>query len=153
MVIGAFVQTGLKYLCTVLDKRMPPEHPVVFFDGYCGICNGFVDRLLVWDKKRLLRYSPLQGTTAEALLPAQLREDLGTIVFAVGDDQYIRSTAALRTLMMLGGAWKLLGVFLLVPPFLRNAVYDLIARNRYQWFGKRDACRIPSPEERALFLP
>ncbi|HQV74220.1 MAG TPA: DCC1-like thiol-disulfide oxidoreductase family protein [Flavobacteriales bacterium] len=129
------------------------DRPIVFFDGYCGLCNGFVDRLLIWDKDHTLRFSPLQGDTAGRILPAPLRQDLGTVVLAVDDQIHTRSSAALRTLMLLGGGWKLAAVFLLVPPFLRNAVYDLIARNRYQWFGKHDACRIPSHEERSLFLP
>jgi len=137
----------------VQEKSTHSEVPIVFFDGYCGLCNGFVDRLIVWDKQRALRFAALQGITAGAMLPAQLRADLGTVVFAVGDRTYTRSSAALRILMTLGGAWKLVAIVLLVPPFIRNVVYDLIARNRYHWFGKRDACRIPSPEERALFLP
>jgi len=129
------------------------DGPIVFFDGYCGLCNSFVDRLLVWDEQHVLRFSPLQGSTAEVVLPAQMRAGLGTVVLAAGDRIYTRSSAALRILILLGGAWKLVAVFLLVPPFLRDAIYDLIANNRYKWFGKRDSCRIPSPEERALFLP
>lgn len=65
---------------------------------------------------------------------------------------YKRSTAALKVLMLLGGFWKLAGIFWIVPAFLRNAVYDFIARNRYQWFGKFDQCKIPTPEQRSLFL-
>ena len=63
-----------------------------------------------------------------------------------------RSTAALRIITALGGIWRLAGLLRLVPRFLRDAVYDWVARNRYGWFGKRDSCRLPSPEERAVFL-
>jgi len=129
------------------------QQPVVFFDGLCGLCNGFVDRLIRWDKRQVLRYATLQGSTAAAKLPPDKTQDLSTIVYFDGQRTWTRSGAALRILMRLGGVWKLSGIFLIVPGFLRNWVYDLVARNRYQWFGKHDSCRIPSPEERALFLP
>ena len=127
--------------------------PVVYFDGVCGLCNGFVDRLMRWDKHRVLRYATLQGSTALERLPRQHTQVLNSIVYFDGDRLLTRSTAALHILMALGGAWKLAGSFLVFPSFLRDAVYDWIARNRYQWFGKHDTCRLPSPEERQLFLP
>jgi predicted DCC family thiol-disulfide oxidoreductase YuxK len=64
----------------------------------------------------------------------------------------MRSSGAIRVAMRLGGLWTLMGIFLMVPPFIRDAVYDGVARNRYRWFGKRDTCRLPTPEERDLFL-
>ncbi|HRH71389.1 MAG TPA: DCC1-like thiol-disulfide oxidoreductase family protein [Flavobacteriales bacterium] len=128
-------------------------HPVVFFDGVCGLCNGFVDRLMRWDRHRVLRYATLQGRTAQERLPADHTEELNSIVFFDGERLLTRSTAALHIIMKLGGAWKLAGIFLLLPHFIRDGVYNWIARNRYQWFGKHDTCRLPSPEERALFLP
>jgi predicted DCC family thiol-disulfide oxidoreductase YuxK len=66
---------------------------------------------------------------------------------------HTRSDAALRIVMRLGGAWKLAAVLLLVPRFLRDGVYTWVARNRYQWFGEHESCRLPSPEERRWFLP
>ena len=129
----------------------PP--PIVFFDGVCGLCNGFVDRLMRWDKRRVLRFATLQGSTAAATLPPAHTQALSTIVYFDGVRMHTRSDAAIRIVLRLGGAWKLAGVFFVVPRFLRDAAYNLVARNRYQWFGKHASCRLPSPEERGLFLP
>jgi len=127
--------------------------PVVYFDGVCGLCNGFVDRLIRWDHDHVLRFATLQGRTAQERLPAIHTDELNSIVYYDGERLLTRSTAALHIAMKLGGAWKLAGLFLMVPRFLRDAVYNWIARNRYQWFGKHANCRLPSPQERALFLP
>ena len=131
----------------------PEAEAVVYFDGTCGLCNGFVDRLLRWDRRGTLRYSPLQGETAAARLGPQSPADPSTIVFADGDLVSLRSTAVLRILRRLGGGWRLAAVLVLVPRPIRDAVYDWIARHRHAWFGKRAACRIPTPEERRWFLP
>jgi len=136
-----------------MQAKAPAQHPIVFFDGVCGLCNGFVDRLVRWDRRHVLRFATLQGTTAATQLPAQHTEALSTIVYFDGEHLYTRSTAALRIVMRMGGAWKLAGIFLILPRFLRDGVYNWVARNRYQWFGKRDSCRLPSAEERAWFMP
>lgn len=141
------------YLCAAMDATAITQGPVVFFDGICGLCNGFVDRLMVWDKRHVLRFATLQGATAATHLPAEHTQALSTIIYFDGQRIYTRSDAALRIIMRLGGLWKLAGVFLILPRFLRDGVYDWVARNRYQWFGKHDSCRLPSPEERKLFLP
>jgi len=131
----------------------PAGSPIVYFDGVCGLCNGFVDRLMRWDRKHVLRFAALQGTTAAAELPRDHTEELSTIVYFDGTRMHTRSDAALRIVMRLGGAWKLAAVLLLVPRFLRDGVYTWVARNRYQWFGEHESCRLPSPEERRWFLP
>lgn len=125
----------------------------MYFDGTCGLCNGFVDRLLRWDRRGTLRYSPLQGETAAARLGPQSPTDPATIIFADGDRIYQRSTAVLRILRRLGGAGRLAAVLFLVPRPIRDAVYDWIARHRHGWFGQRAACRIATTEERRWFLP
>lgn len=129
------------------------QHPIVFFDGVCGLCNGFVDRLIRWDRNKVLRYATLQGATAHTQLPKELTTNLSTIVYYDGQRSWTKSGAALRALIRIGGLWKLAAIFLLVPTVIRDVVYDLVARNRYQWFGRHETCRIPSPEERRLFLP
>jgi predicted DCC family thiol-disulfide oxidoreductase YuxK len=126
--------------------------PVIYFDGYCGLCNGFVDFVLARDRSRRFRFAPLQGTTATARFGDPGDVDPTTILLEDGGVVHERSTAALRIISQLGGPWSLLAVFRLVPRFIRDAVYDWVARNRYGWFGKRDTCRLPSPEERAVFL-
>lgn len=125
---------------------------IVFFDGVCGLCNGFVNFLMRRKHASNFRFSTLQGETARELLPTDLTAELKSVVYYKNNTVYLRSSAALHILADLGGLWVLARVFLLVPGFLRNGVYDWIGRNRYNWFGKKDNCRIPSREERALFL-
>ena len=126
--------------------------PVIYFDGYCGLCNGFVDFVLARDRARRFRFAPLQGTTARARFGDPGDVDPTTILLEEEGTVFERSTAALRIIAALGGIWRLAGLLRLVPRFIRDAVYDWVARNRYGWFGKRDTCRLPSPEERAVFL-
>lgn len=128
-----------------------PEH-IVFFDGVCGLCNKSIDLLVRLDKKRVLRYAPLQGETASRLLPPEDTSSLQSIVYYSRGKRYDRSDAVLRLLTDLGGGWKILHAFTLIPAFLRNALYSGIARHRYRWFGKKESCRIPTKEERSLFL-
>jgi len=77
---------------------------------------------------------------------------LNSFILVENDKAYSRSTAALRTARLLGGLWKLFYAFIIVPPFIRNAVYDLIAKNRYKWFGKKESCMVPTHELKARFL-
>lgn len=136
-----------------MSSQPPSDHPIVFFDGVCGLCNAAVDRLLRWDRRGVLRFAPLQGSTAERLLPARFTKHLDTLVLLDADGPHQRSEAALRALHHVGGPWRLLTLLRMVPRPLRDAVYDLIARRRYQWFGRKESCRLPLPHERDRFLP
>ncbi len=143
---------GLTYLRGPVDKPID-KHPLVLFDGVCGLCNRFVDRLLRWDREHVLRFAPLQGTTATQRGIDITHAGMDTVLFVDGGITYERSDAAIRIAMRLGGLWRMTAALLIFPRGLRNAVYDWIARNRYRWFGKHDSCRIPTPAERAYFLP
>jgi len=127
------------------------KHPVVFFDGVCSLCNGFIDFLIKVDENNTLRFAPLQGRTARDILGKERVGTLDSIVM-VDSGVFERSDAVLRIFQRLGGPYRLLTVFRLVPRPLRNWAYDHIANNRYRLFGKKDTCRVPTPEERALFL-
>lgn len=135
-----------------MQAATPPPERIVFFDGVCGLCNRFVDRLLRWDKQRVLRFAPLQGSTAAARLSTAVGADLDTVVLLDEAGVHTRSEAALRIIAHLGGAWRLIKVLRIFPRVVRDAVYDWIARRRYGWFGKRDACRVPTAAERGVFL-
>ncbi len=124
----------------------------VYFDGYCNLCNRFIDFLVRRDKKRRLRFAPLQGKTAQAQLPPTYTHSPGTVVLADGDMIYTESSAALLTIASLGGIYSVAEWLLIIPPPLRNWVYRRVANNRYSLFGKRDTCRLPTVEERAQFL-
>jgi predicted DCC family thiol-disulfide oxidoreductase YuxK len=105
------------------------------------------------DKKKIFRFAALQGKTGQQLLQKfQLDpSDLNSFVLVEGDRVYRRSSAALRVAKQLGSGWTLLYGLMIIPPFIRNAVYNLIARNRYKWFGKRNECMIPTPELKSRF--
>lgn len=125
---------------------------VIFFDGVCGLCNGFVDFILKLDKAGQFKFSPLQSDYAKASLPAEFVADLDSVVVQVGGRTLRKSKAVFAVLKELGGAWGVLGLVGLLPEGFLNRAYDLVAENRYKLFGKKDSCRIPTPEERARFI-
>ena len=127
------------------------EKKVVLFDGVCGMCNRSVNLLMSIDARNLLLFSPLQGEFA-AREAKEDAKDLQTIIFFDNGKIYKRSTAVVRILTQLGGVWSIARIFLLFPSILRDTVYRWIANNRYKWFGKSDACRLPTKEEREKFL-
>ena len=127
------------------------EKKVVLFDGVCGMCNRSVNLLMSIDARNLLLFSPLQGEFA-AREAKEDAKDLQTILFFDNGKIYKRSTAVVRILTQLGGVWSIARIFLLFPSILRDTVYRWIANNRYKWFGKSDACRLPTKEEREKFL-
>jgi len=124
---------------------------IVFFDGVCGLCNLSVDWLMQQDKKQLLRFAPLQGPTAAKLL-SERSSNLSSVVFWSGEAYYEKSDALLKIMALPGMRWKWLLVFRIIPRSARDFIYDIIARNRYKWWGKKETCRIPSHEEKNLFL-
>jgi predicted DCC family thiol-disulfide oxidoreductase YuxK len=139
-------------------ERQPADgRPILFFDGDCALCDGWIDRFMRLDREAVFAVATLQGETARRRLP-ELRpgEAPKTLVLLDGPETYERSEAALRALHRAGGrGWRALARALMtVPRPLRDLVYDVIARNRYRWFGKREQCRLPRSEaERRRFLP
>lgn len=131
-------------------------HPVVLFDGVCNLCNGAVQFIVDRDPAARFHFASLQSQRAAELLRAHGREppegDPESVLLLEDGRVYERSTAALRIARRLSGGWPLFYAFLIVPRFLRDAVYSLIARYRYRWFGKSEQCRVPTPELRARFL-
>ena len=129
------------------------QESIVFFDGVCGLCNRTINLLMAIDSDSVLKFAPLQGTTAAAIIPPNVRESLNTFVFSDGGRLSYRSSALVKILIRIGGLWKLLGLMLwLIPSPLRDLGYRVVSRLRYQLFGKTDACRLPTPEERQKFL-
>lgn len=127
---------------------------VLFFDGYCSLCNGLVDWVARHDTRRRVHFASLQGETAARYFPSQKGAlDFDTVLYHRDGVVLDRSTAVLTLVSDLGGLWSLAKLGLLVPKFLRNAAYVWVAKNRYRVFGKRDTCRIPTAEEKSLFLP
>jgi predicted DCC family thiol-disulfide oxidoreductase YuxK len=125
---------------------------IIFFDGYCGLCNGFVDFIIKFDKNAVFKFSPLQSEFAKTKLSQSDLKDLKSVVVLINDQTYRKAEAALKALAELGWPWKILLIFSLLPEKVLNFFYDLIAANRYRIFGKRETCRLPTPEERERFI-
>ena len=134
-----------------MNGKIEAEKKVILFDGVCGLCNKSVDFLISRDKGKQFLFSPLQGKFTHECVPEDT-ENLDTIVYWENGTVFRRSSAVLRILTQLGGAWVLLFPFLLIPPFLRDLVYRFVARIRYQVTSRHDTCRIPTPAEEDRFL-
>src|SRR5438128_8000077 len=130
------------------------EGPIILFDGVCNLCNHAVQFVLARDPKEQFRFASLQSTAGMDLLKkfgAEAR-NLDSMVLIAEGAAYTKSDAALRIAAQLSGLWPVFRILLLVPRPIRNWAYDVVAKNRYQWFGKRSACMAPSPELRGRFL-
>ncbi len=130
------------------------EHPIILFDGVCNLCNKAVQFVIRHDKKSLFRFASLQGKHGQQLLKKyQLSsDDFNSFVLIQNNKAFTKSIAALQVVRQLNAPLKLLYGFIIVPPFIRNAVYNIIAKNRYSWFGKKDECMIPTPALTERFL-
>lgn len=126
---------------------------IVFFDGVCHLCNGFVDFVISKDTGHVFKFAPLQGETAMTLLDPEITEELSSVLFWDNGRLYRESDAILQIFLRLPKYKYLVALGLMLPKFLRDLIYKLVAKNRYQLFGKRDFCRIPTPEERTHLLP
>ena len=131
---------------------MIKDKSILFFDGICGLCNKSVDFLMSIDKRNHLLFAPLQGETAADILESKHIKDLDSMALYLNGKTYTKSTAVLKSIVEIGGLWSVLGVFLIVPPFIRDFVYGIVASNRYKIFGKNDTCRLPTLEERYKIL-
>ena len=132
----------------------PTGKKIVLFDGVCNLCSNSVQFILKRDKKNQFLFGSLQGKCGQQLLGSYKlpATEFNSFMLIEGDKLYTRSSGALRMLKHLGGAWGILYAFIIVPRFLRDAVYNLIAKNRYRWFGKKNECWLPKPEWKDKFL-
>ncbi len=133
---------------------MTSDRPVVLFDGVCNLCNGAVNFIIDRDAHQQFRFASLQSEVGEELLaqyelPGAYTESL---VLIENQKLYTKSTAALKIVRRLDGFWPLCYVFIILPPVFRDYLYTIVAKNRYRWFGKSEACRYPTEAERARFL-
>ena len=128
--------------------------PVILFDGVCNLCNSSVQFIIRKDKKQRFLFASLQSDYAKAVLPETLSNsnDLRSIVLVEGDQIKIKSSAVLTISKSLSGLWPVMHAFMIIPRFIRDRVYNFIAKNRYRWFGKKDQCMIPSPELESRFV-
>ena len=128
------------------------EKIIIFFDGYCILCNKTVDFLISKDKKQKFLFATLQSKTATNILneigfQEKQSKNLNTIVYFKNGTFKIKSNAVIDILSELGGVYQFTKIFYLIPLFLRDLIYDQISKNRYKWFGEKTTCRILNPNK------
>ena len=130
------------------------DHPVILFDGVCNLCSGSVQFIIKHDPKHQFRFASLQSEFGQQVLEKfQLpMTEFGSFILLEKGVVYTKSNAALRVTKKLSGAWSALYAFMIVPKFIRNGVYDIVAKNRYKWFGKKESCWLPTQELKNLFI-
>lgn len=133
---------------------MSNNYKIILFDGVCNLCNGAINFVIKKDKKDSFKFAPLQSEIGRELT-SKFNIDtskVDSIILIDGEKHYDKSSAALHISKNLNRAYPLLFGFMIVPKFIRDAVYDYIARNRYKWFGKKESCMIPTEELKSKFL-
>ncbi len=135
-------------------QALSDTHPVILFDGVCNLCDSFVQFIIKRDKKGIFKFASLQSDVGQELLSeSEINpNELSTVVMVYKNNYYTHSRVPLEVVKRFGGLWPLLYGFVIVPSSLRNAIYNWVARNRYKWFGKKDACMMPTPDIRQRFL-
>lgn len=136
-------------------QTYPKGTKIIVFDGVCNLCNNAIQFVIKRDKKRQFRYTSLQGDLGKQLLAERNIDPTkidSIILIEPNLAYYYKSTAALEISKGLKGGYPFMSVFLIIPSSIRDWVYDFIAKNRYQWFGKKESCMIPTKEQQELFL-
>ncbi|MDO9375276.1 MAG: thiol-disulfide oxidoreductase DCC family protein [Ferruginibacter sp.] len=130
------------------------EAPIILFDGVCNFCDSTVNFVIRKNKAAQIRFATLQSETGQRLL-AQYKLStisLDSFIFIEDGKAFSRSTGALRVCRYFPGAWPVFYGFIIVPLPIRNYIYNVIARNRYKWFGQKETCMVPGPSIRQRFL-
>lgn len=138
-----------------MKETIPKNKKIILFDGVCNLCNDSVQFIIERDKDDIFRFASLQSEvgqklTSERGIDPEAMDSI--ILIEPGIAYYEKSTAALEISKHLSGGYSLLRYFSFLPEGFRNGIYDIIAKNRYKWFGKKDECMIPTPELKAKFL-
>ncbi|MEO6901622.1 MAG: DUF393 domain-containing protein [Bacteroidia bacterium] len=131
-----------------------PDTAIILFDGVCNFCNASIHFIIKHDHKNYFKFATLQSEKVKALV-SNFNISLSTnnsILLIEKDKIYYKSTAALRIAKKLNNGYSLLYLFIIVPVFIRNIIYDYVAKNRYKWFGKKEVCMLPSAEIRSKFI-
>jgi predicted DCC family thiol-disulfide oxidoreductase YuxK len=130
------------------------DHPIILFDGVCNLCHASVQYVIKHDPKKIFRFASLQSSFAQKILSNYNLplNDYNSFVLFSDNKIYTRSTAAILVAKKLKGVVRILYAFIIVPKFIRDSVYNIIAKNRYKWFGKKNECWLPTPELKNLFL-
>ncbi|MEH7072717.1 thiol-disulfide oxidoreductase DCC family protein [Neobacillus drentensis] len=126
---------------------------IVLFDGVCNLCNSSVQFIIKRDSSGYFKFASLQSETGQELLKKHgLSHELKSFILIENDQVYVKSSAALRVCSRLDGAWRIFTISRFLPLIFRDFLYDIIAKNRYKWFGKKESCMLPLPEWKSRFL-
>jgi predicted DCC family thiol-disulfide oxidoreductase YuxK len=130
------------------------SHGIILFDGVCNLCNQVVQFIIPRDPKQYYYFAASQSDAGQLLLEQYhyLTKEINTVILIREGQLYTKSTAVLLLVRKLTGFWPLLSVFIIIPRFIRDPIYDWIAKNRYKWFGQREVCMMPTPEMKQRFL-
>ncbi len=134
---------------------LPVNKKVVIFDGVCNLCNSFINLIIKYDSNNRFVFTSLQSEISQEItshLKIDSKNKESIILYEQGVSYDFKSTAALKIMKEFGGLWYLTQVGYILPQYLRDGIYDIVAKNRYKWFGKRDICMIPSAEIKSKFL-
>ena len=137
---------------SLIGEKIPPDHGLILYDGWCLLCSASVKYLLRHDRNRKLWFALTNRELLTGLNWPESQPLPDSVVLWSDNHFYSKSSAVLRIFKIMGGLWKLLYIFIIVPRPLRDAIYDWIAGHRYRWFGKRKECFIPDEEARARFV-
>ncbi|MDO5968627.1 DCC1-like thiol-disulfide oxidoreductase family protein [Flavivirga aquimarina] len=138
-----------------MDFKLPKGKKLILFDGVCNLCNSSVQYVIKHDKKDTFMFTALQSEVGKSLIEhfnIDTNKTDSILLYTPEDKIVSKSTAALKIAIHLGFPQSLMGIFFIIPPLIRNWAYDYIAKNRYKWYGKKDACMIPTPELKSKFL-
>jgi predicted DCC family thiol-disulfide oxidoreductase YuxK len=136
-------------------EALPKNKQLILFDGVCNLCNTSIQYVIKHDKNNLFMFAPLESTIGQDIINKYNIDTKNTdsiILYSEENGLFTKSTAAVKIANHLGFPLNILSVFFIIPPFIRNWVYDFIAKNRYRWYGKQEACMIPTPELKSKFL-
>lgn len=133
---------------------MQHEQHIILFDGVCNLCNGVVQFVIKNDRRKIFHFASLQSAAGQKILADAgfLNHNMQSFVYVKGRRVYVKSDAALQVARQLGFPFKILWLFIALPKFIRDSLYDFIAKNRYRLFGKKDECMLPGPGIKNRFL-
>tara|TARA_R110001592_G_scaffold189864_1_gene435479 strand:+ start:331 stop:750 length:420 start_codon:yes stop_codon:yes gene_type:complete len=138
-----------------MNIMLPKNKKLILFDGVCNLCNASVQYIIKHDKKNVFLFTALQSETGQKIINEFNIDTTKTdsiLLYTPEKGIDYKSTAALNIAYNLGFPLSVMGIFFIIPSFIRNWVYDYIAKNRYTWYGKKESCMVPSPEFKNKFL-
>lgn len=134
---------------------LPKDKKIILFDGVCNLCDSSVQFVIKHDKKDVFRFVQLQSDLGQKIIRhigISTSEIDSGILYEPANKYYYKSDVAFRILKDIGGIYKCLFVFSILPKSILDKIYEWVAKNRYKWFGKKESCMIPTPELKAKFL-